>query len=531
MAKEIVFHAQARERCLAGINAVADTVKLTMGPRGRNVLLEKSGGEPPLVTNDGVTIAKEISLAGSMENMGAQVLREAAGKTNELAGDGTTTAIVLAQAILQESFQNIAAGANPILLRRGIQGASEQALAAVRGMAAPVHTHAEIARVAALSSQDEEIGRDIADALTAVGEEGVVNLEEAGGVKTTLEITEGIVLDKGFLSPYMATDKAGLTAELEEPYLLITDHKLNSVPELLPVLEQVAEQGAPLLIIAEEVGPQVLRLIQQNQREGDMEIVAIHPPAYGEGRRWRMEDLAVQTGGVFITETLGLWLPEVTLDMLGMAGKVVVKKQSTVILDGYGEPEAIRERENQLRGLIRNTDYDFNRKRYEERLAGFVSGVAVIRVGAYTELEMKEKKLRMEDSLNAARAAIREGVVAGGGKALLNASFAVQAYAETLSGEERLGAHILKKALERPAFQIAENAGYPGAMIVETLKTKPQNVGFDALSGEYVDLPGHGIMDPLTVTAGALQSAVSVAATLLTSEAGVAGGGKTDEAQ
>ena len=521
MAKEIVCGREAREKILEGIRRTADAVRVTFGPVGRNVLLEKAGGEPPLVTNDGLSIVKEISLKDPAENLGAEILQEIASKTNELAGDGTTTSVLLAQAIITEGLKNEAAGASPVSLRRGIQGAAERAQEAIRQMARKVGTSEKIARVAAVSSGDREIGELIAEALERVGGEGVVNIEESKSVETALEVTEGIVLDRGFLSPHMATDAEETAADLENPCIFITDYKLNSVQEIIPVLETAAMAERPLLIIAEEVGEQVLNLILRNKIEGDMDIVAIHPPAYGEGRKWRMEDLAVQTGGVFVTAETGCSVRDVTEDMLGSAGRALVKRKETVILDGGGDPEEIRRRENQLRRLIEKTDYEFNKKRYQERLANFVSGVAVIRIGAYSETELKERKLRAEDALHAARAAAESGIVPGGGAAYLAAVPAVEAYMETLQGDERTGASIVKKALEEPARQLAWNVGLEGSETVEAVRRAPAGTGFDVLQGSCRDMLEAGIADSVRAVCSALQSAASAAAVLLTTEAGV----------
>lgn len=528
MARSVHYGHQAREELLEGVNKVADAVKITIGPEGRNVLIEKRNGEPPLITNDGAAIAGEIQLKNAFGNMGAQVLREAALKVNGKVGDGTTTTILLAQEIFSEGMKNLAAGADPIALRRGIIGAAGLAVRTFREKAVKITARQEIAQVASLSAQDEEIGGMIADALERVGEEGVVHIEESGGLETVLEITEGIVLDKGYLSPYMAGDPLG--QELEEPYILVTDYKLNNIQELIPVLELAAGEGRPLLIIAEELGDHVLTMLIRNKLEGDLEIIAIHPPAYGEGRRWKMDDLAVQTGGVFITGELGYSLKEITPDMLGTAKRAVVKKDSTMIFGGGGDPQRVKERENQIRSLIQATDYDFNRERFEERLASFVSGIASIKIGAYTEAELKEKKARAEDALHAARAAVDAGVVPGGGAIFLHGISVVEAYAKTLAGDERTGAKIVEKALERPTAQIVENAGLDSSAVVERLKKEAFPTGFDAVKGIYPDMLAAGIMDPVQVSCLALECAASAAATLLTMEAGVVEEGTPDAA-
>lgn len=521
MPKEITLSEGARKGILVGVDKLANTVKVTLGPKGRNVVLGKKEG-PPLVTNDGVTIAKEIKLENRLEDMGAQLIREAASKANDAAGDGTTTAVVLAQKIIREGVRNMAHGANPMELKKGALGGADAAMEALKQMARPAQTREEIARVATISCQDAQIGDMIGEALDRVGLEGVVTVDESRTAETTLTITEGIVFDRGFLSPHMATDDDRLVAELYDPYIFITDYKLSNPRDLIPLLEQVAMEDRSLLVVADSVESEVIGFFMRNKQEGGIPIVAIHPPAYGDGRRARMEDLAIQVGGAVVSETMGHLLTEVTLDQLGTAKSARIDRNSTVIFEGGGDPEAIRTRISNLRLLIEKTDYEFNKQRYEERLAWFVSGIGVIKVGAPTETEMKEKKLRAEDALNAARAAAQEGIVPGGGVALMSAAPAVRDYADTLSGDVRTGAEIVLRALEEPLRQIAHNAGLDGGAVAAKVKDLPAGMGLDAATGEMVDMVQAGIIDPVRVTRTGLHSAASVAAVLLTTAAGVA---------
>lgn len=531
MAKTIVYSEEFRRRMLSGINQLADTVRITLGPCGRNIVMYQKAelhgaeysdramaGARAMVINDGATIAKGIVLEDPVENMGAQLLREASAKTNDLAGDGTTTATVLTQAILSKALTNLAAGAHPLLLNRGITGAAEVAVDALAKAAVSVSTQEEISRVAAISCQDDTIGAIVGEALIRVGAEGVVEVGDSGRHETTLEIQEGIVFERGFQSPLMSTDKEHTVAELEDPYILIYDGKFTTAQELLPALILVAEQDRPCLIIAEGVEEEALGLVLQNKLQGDLDIVCVLPPLYGEGRKWRMEDMAVQTGATFISRELGFDIQEVTLDMLGSAKHVKVTKDQTVITGPGGDPEAVEKRIRELRFLVERTDYEFNQKRYKERLAKFVSGVARIQIGGWTELEITERKFRAEDAINAARAACEEGVVAGGGVALLNTASAVRAYAETLEGDQKTGAQILLKALEAPVRQITENAGLDASVVAGKLLDSEPGIGYDAAGGRYVNMLECGIFDPVKVTRLALQNAVSVASTLLTSE-------------
>lgn len=541
MAKTIVYSEEFRQRMLRGINQLADTVRITLGPCGRNIVMYQKAelqgaeyadramaGAKAMVINDGATIAKGIVLEDPVENMGAQLLREASSKTNDLVGDGTTTATVLTQVLLRSALTNLAAGAHPLLLNRGITGAAEVAVSALASAAVSVSTREEISRVAAISCQDEKLGALVGEALDRVGPEGVVEVEDSGRHESTLALQEGIVFEKGFLSPLMATDKNHTVAELDDPFILIYDGKFTTTQELLPALILVAEQDRPCLIISEGVEEEALGLVLQNKLHGDLDIVCVLPPLYGDGRKWRMEDMAVQTGATFISKELGFDIQEVTLDMLGTAKHVTVTKNQTVITGPGGDPEAVETRIRELRFLVEHTDYEFNKKRYQERLAKFVSGVAKIQVGGRTELEITERKFRAEDAIHAARAACEEGVVAGGGVALLNASAAVRAYAETLEGDRKTGAQILRKALEAPVRQIAENAGLDSSVVTGKLLKSAPGTGYDAVSGRYVNMLESSIFDPVKVTRLALQNAVSVASTLLTSEVCVVEHEKTD---
>lgn len=531
MAKTIVYSEEFRRKMLSGINQLADTIKITLGPCGRNIVMYQKAelqgaeysdramaGAKAMVINDGATIAKGIVLEDPVENMGAQLLREVSSKTNDLVGDGTTTATVLTQAILNKSLTNLAAGAHPLLLNKGITGAANAAVKALAEAAVSVSTQEEISRVASISCQDENIGALVGEALHAVGLEGVVEVEDSRRHETTLEVLEGIVFERGFLSPLMATDKNQTVAELDEPYILIYDGKFTTTQELLPALILVAQEDRPCLIICEGVEDDAMGLILQNKLHGDLDVVCVLSPLYGDGRKWRMEDMAVQTGATLITKDLGMDIQDITLDMLGSAKHVKVTKDQTVITGPKGDPEAVEKRIRELRYMVANTDYEFNQKRYQERLAKFVSGVAKIQVGGRTELEIAERKFRVEDAINAARAACEEGVVAGGGVALLNTAAAVRAYAETLEGDQKTGAQILLKALEAPVRQIAQNAGLDSSVVAARLLESAPGTGYDAAGGQYVNMLESGILDPVKVTRLALQNAVSVASTLLTSE-------------
>jgi len=534
MAKDILHHDDIRAKMIAGIDKAADAVKVTLGPKGRNVAMYQKAnvqgakysdaarpGAPAMVTNDGVTIASAIVFEDPFENMGAQLLKEVTSRTNDAAGDGTTTATVLAQAILHEGMKNIAAGAHPLELRNGIVAMAILAEEKLKASAKPIHTREEIARVAAISCQDGDLGDKIGEALSRVGMEGVVNIDETGKSETTLDVMEGIVFDRGYLSPHMITDKEKLTAELYNPYILLTDVKFESAKDLIPALILAAEEERPMLIVCEGIEGEAMGVIVRNKLEGDMEFVGVQAPLYGDGRRWRMDDLAVQTGGMFISKEMGMDIRDVTVDMLGTAEYVRVSSKQTVITGAGGDQKAVDDRIRELRYLVENTDYDFNKARFEERLAKFISGVAVIDVGGRTEMEIKERRFRAEDAVNAARSACQEGIVAGGGIALLNLIPELSGYAEGLEGDAKTGARILLKALEAPARQIAENAGLDGSNMVENLKKKPEGTGFDADKMEYVDMIDAGIMDPVKVTRMALECAVSVAATMLTTEAGI----------
>jgi len=517
MAKEIKFGAEARSALESGVNQLADTVRVTLGPKGRNVVLEKSYGSP-LITNDGVTIAKEIELADGFENMGAQLIKEVASKTNDVAGDGTTTATVLAQAMVHEGMKNLAAGANPIILRKGMKKATDVAVEAIRNMSQKVNGKKQIANVAAISAGDEEVGKLVADAMEKVSNDGVITVEESKTMHTELDLVEGMQFDRGYISAYMATDMEKMEAVLEDPYILITDKKISNIQEILPLLEQVVQAGAKLLIIAEDVEGEALTTLIVNKLRGTFQVVAVKAPGYGDRRKEMLQDIAILTGGQVISDELGLDLKEATMDQLGRCKSVKVAKENTVIVDGLGEKEAIDNRIAQIRMQIEETKSDFDREKLQERLAKLAGGVAVIRVGAATETEMKEAKLRMEDALAATRAAVEEGIIAGGGSAYIHAAKEVAKAAADLEGDEKTGANIILKALEAPLFHIAANAGLEGSVIVNKVKESEAGIGFDALTEEYVDMVNSGILDPAKVTRSALQNATSVASTLLTTE-------------
>ncbi|MDY2761784.1 MAG: chaperonin GroEL [Faecalimonas umbilicata] len=521
MAKEIKYGAEARSALESGVNQLANTVRVTLGPKGRNVVLDKSFGAP-LITNDGVTIAKEIELEDAFENMGAQLIREVAAKTNDVAGDGTTTATVLAQAMVNEGLKNLAAGANPIVLRKGMKKATDVAVEAVAGMSSKVESKERIANVAAISAGDIEVGEMVADAMEKVSNDGVITIEESKTMKTELDLVEGMQFDRGYISAYMATDMDKMEANLEDPYILITDKKIANIQELLPLLEQVVQAGAKLLIVAEDIEGEALTTLIVNKLRGTFQVVGVKAPGYGDRRKAMLEDIAILTGGQVISEELGLDLKETTLDMLGRAKSVKVQKENTVIVDGLGEKEAINARVAQIKAQIEETTSEFDKEKLQERLAKLAGGVAVIRVGAATETEMKEAKLRMEDALSAARAAVEEGIVAGGGSAYIHASKEVTKLAETLEGDEKTGANIILKALEAPLFHIAANAGLEGSVIINKVREQQPGIGFDAYNEEYVDMVKAGILDPAKVTRSALQNATSVASTLLTTESVVA---------
>lgn len=520
MAKQISYGADARALLERGVNRLADTVKVTLGPKGRNVVLDKSFGAP-LITNDGVTIAKEIQLEDPMENMGAQLVREVATKTNDVAGDGTTTATVLAQAMIREGMKNLAAGANPIVLRKGMKKAVDCAVTAIRGMSAPVSGKEQIAKVAAISAGDAEVGQLVADAMERVSKDGVITIEESKTMRTELELVEGMQFDRGYISAYMATDMDKMEAVLEKPYLLLTDRKITGVQEILPLLEQVVQTGARLLIVAEDVEGEALSTLVLNKLRGTFTVVAVKAPGFGDRRKEMLQDIATLTGGTVISGEVGLELKNTTLDMLGRAGSVKVQKETTVIVDGSGEKEQIAARIAQIRSRAETAVSDFDRDQLMERLAKLAGGVAVIRVGAATEPEMKEAKLRMEDALAATKAAVEEGVIAGGGSAYIHAAKSVSVLAESLEGDEKTGANIVLKALEAPLSCIAGNAGLEGSVIVNRVRELEPGYGFDALAEEYVDMVAAGILDPAKVTRSALQNAASVASTLLTTEAAV----------
>ena len=521
MAKEIKFGAEARAALEAGVNKLADTVRVTLGPKGRNVVLDKSFGAP-LITNDGVTIAKEIELEDAFENMGAQLIREVAAKTNDVAGDGTTTATVLAQAMVHEGIKNLAAGANPIVLRKGMKKATDAAVEAIASMSSKVESKERIANVAAISAGDVEVGAMVADAMEKVSNDGVITIEESKTMKTELDLVEGMQFDRGYISAYMATDMEKMEANLEDPYILITDKKISNIQDLLPLLEQIVQSGARLLIIAEDIEGEALTTLIVNKLRGTFNVVAVKAPGYGDRRKAMLEDIAILTGGQVISEELGLDLKETTLDQLGRAKSVKVQKENTVIVDGMGDKDAINGRVAQIKAQIEETTSEFDKEKLQERLAKLAGGVAVIRVGAATETEMKEAKLRMEDALSAARAAVEEGIVAGGGSAYIHASKQVAKLADELEGDEKTGVNIILKALEAPLFHISANAGLEGSVIINKVREQEPGIGFDAYNEEYVDMVKAGILDPAKVTRSALQNATSVASTLLTTESVVA---------
>ena len=521
MAKEIKYGAEAREALEAGVNKLANTVRVTIGPKGRNVVLDKQFGAP-LITNDGVTIAKEIELDDAFENMGAQLIREVAAKTNDVAGDGTTTATVLAQAMVQEGMKNLAAGANPIVLRKGMKKATDVAVEAVAAMSSKVESKERIANVAAISAGDVEVGAMVADAMEKVSNDGVITIEESKTMKTELDLVEGMQFDRGYISAYMATDMDKMEAVLENPYILITDKKISNIQDLLPVLEQIVQSGSRLLIIAEDIEGEALTTLIVNKLRGTFNVVAVKAPGYGDRRKAMLEDIAILTGGQVISEELGLDLKEVTMAQLGTAKSVKVQKETTVIVDGNGNKDMIAARIAQIKTQIEDTTSEFDREKLQERLAKLAGGVAVIRVGAATETEMKEAKLRMEDALSAARAAVEEGIVAGGGSAYIHASKEVAKLVAQLEGDEKTGAKIILKALEAPLYHIVANAGLEGAVIINKVREQEPGIGFDAYNEEYVDMVKAGILDPAKVTRSALQNATSVASTLLTTESVVA---------
>ena len=521
MAKEIKYGAEARSALEAGVNQLANTVRVTLGPKGRNVVLDKSFGAP-LITNDGVTIAKEIELEDAFENMGAQLIREVAAKTNDVAGDGTTTATVLAQAMVHEGIKNLAAGANPIVLRKGMKKATDAAVEAIASMSSKVESKERIANVAAISAGDVEVGAMVADAMEKVSNDGVITIEESKTMKTELDLVEGMQFDRGYISAYMATDMEKMEANLEDPYILITDKKISNIQDLLPLLEQIVQSGARLLIIAEDIEGEALTTLIVNKLRGTFNVVAVKAPGYGDRRKAMLEDIAILTGGQVISEELGLDLKETTLDQLGRAKSVKVQKENTVIVDGMGDKDAINGRVAQIKAQIEETTSEFDKEKLQERLAKLAGGVAVIRVGAATETEMKEAKLRMEDALSAARAAVEEGIVAGGGSAYIHASKQVAKLADELEGDEKTGVNIILKALEAPLFHISANAGLEGSVIINKVREQEPGIGFDAYNEEYVDMVKAGILDPAKVTRSALQNATSVASTLLTTESVVA---------
>lgn len=521
MAKEIKYGAEARAALESGVNQLADTVRVTLGPKGRNVVLDKSFGAP-LITNDGVTIAKEIELEDAFENMGAQLVKEVATKTNDVAGDGTTTATVLAQAMVNAGMKNLAAGANPIILRKGMKKATDCAVAAIEGMSQKVNGKEHIARVAAISAGDEEVGQLVADAMEKVSGDGVITIEESKTMQTELDLVEGMQFDRGYISAYMATDMDKMEATLDNPYILITDKKISNIQEILPLLEQIVQSGSKLLIIAEDVEGEALTTLIVNKLRGTFNVVAVKAPGYGDRRKAMLEDIAILTGGTVISSELGYELKDTDMSMLGRAKSVKVQKENTVIVDGEGDKNAIQSRIAQIKAQIEETTSDFDKEKLQERLAKLAGGVAVIRVGAATETEMKEAKLRLEDALAATRAAVEEGIICGGGSAYIHAAKEVVKLAETLEGDEKTGAQIVLKALEAPLYHIAANAGLEGSVIINKVEESAVGVGFDVLKEEYVDMVSAGILDPAKVTRSALQNATSVASTLLTTESVVA---------
>ena len=521
MAKEIKYGSEARAALEKGVNQLADTVKVTLGPKGRNVVLDKSFGAP-LITNDGVTIAKEIELEDGFENMGAQLIREVASKTNDVAGDGTTTATVLAQAMVHEGMKNLEAGANPIVLRKGMKKATDKAVEAIREMSSKVNGKEQIARVAAVSSGDDAVGQMVADAMEKVSNDGVITIEESKTMQTELDLVEGMQFDRGYISAYMATDMEKMEAVLDDPYILITDKKISNIQEILPLLEQVVQSGARLLIIAEDIEGEALTTLIVNKLRGTFNVVAVKAPGYGDRRKEMLQDIAILTGGQVISEELGFDLKETTMDQLGRAKSVKVQKENTVIVDGCGDKNAIEDRVAQIKKALEETTSEFDKEKLQERLAKLAGGVAVVRVGAATETEMQEAKLRMEDALAATRAAVEEGIIAGGGSAYIHASKEVAKMAAELEGDEKTGANIILKALEAPLRRIAENAGLEGSVIIDKVRSEEPGFGFNALTEEYVNMVDNGILDPAKVTRSALQNATSVASTFLTTESCVA---------
>ena len=521
MAKEIKYGAEARKALEAGVNQLADTVRVTLGPKGRNVVLDKSYGAP-LITNDGVTIAKEITLDDPFENMGAQVVKEVATKTNDVAGDGTTTATVLAQAMINEGMKNLAAGANPIVLRKGMKKATEEAVKAITAMSKKVTGKDQIAKVAAISAGDEEVGQLVADAMDKVSKDGVITVEESKTMQTELDLVEGMQFDRGYVSAYMATDMEKMVAELDDPYILITDKKISNIQDILPLLEQIVQSGRKLLIIAEDIEGEALTTLIVNKLRGTFQVVGVKAPGYGDRRKDMLQDIAILTGGTVISSDLGFELKDTTMDQLGRAKSVKVTKENTTIVDGLGKKAAIKDRVALIKQQITTTTSDFDKEKLQERLAKMAGGVAVIRVGAATETEMKEAKLRLEDALNATRAAVEEGIISGGGAAYVHAIKKVEKLAATLEGDEKTGANIIIKALEAPLFHIVANAGLEGAVIVNKVKEEKDAIGFDAYKEEYVNMVEAGIIDPVKVTRSAIQNATSIASTLLTTESVVA---------
>ncbi len=520
MAKELYYGEEARRKLQAGVDKLADTVKITLGPKGRNVLLDKKFGSP-LITNDGVTIAREIELEDAVENMGAQVVKEVASKTNDVAGDGTTTATLLAQSMIREGFKNVAAGANPMIIKKGIQGATEVAVENIKKIANPVETKEAIAQVASVSAGDAAIGELISDAMEQVGKDGVITVEESKSMGTTLEVVEGMQFDRGYLSAYMVTDTEKMEAVLENPYILLTNKKISNIQDLLPLLEQIVNTGRKLFIVCEDLEGEALATLVLNKLRGTFECVAVKAPGFGERRKAMMEDLAILTGGTVITDELGYDIKETTVDMLGTAATVKVDKENTVIVGGGGDAKEIQDRIASLRTMAAQTNSEFDKEKTLERLAKLAGGVAVIKVGAATETELKERKLRIEDALNATKAAVEEGIVAGGGVALANTIPAIAAYVDTLSGDEKTGAQIIMRALEEPVRQIAENAGFEGSVVIAEVKNRDAGIGFNAATEEYVDMIKAGIVDPAKVTKSALTNAASASALLLTTEAGI----------
>ena len=521
MAKEIKFGAEARAALETGVNKLADTVRVTLGPKGRNVVLDKSFGAP-LITNDGVSIAKEIELEDGFENMGAQIIKEVASKTNDVAGDGTTTATVLAQAMVHEGMKNLAAGANPIILRKGMKKATDVAVEAIKNMSQAINGKAQIANVAAISASDEQVGQLVADAMEKVSKDGVITVEESKTMHTELDLVEGMQFDRGYISAYMSTDMEKMEATLDDPYILITDKKIANINDILPLLEQIVKTGAKLLIIAEDIEGEALTTLIVNKLRGTFSVVGVKAPGYGDRRKEMLKDIAILTGGTVISDELGLDLKDATMEQLGRAKSVKVQKENTIIVDGLGDKKAIADRVAQIKGQIEETKSDFDREKLQERLAKLAGGVAVIRVGAATETEMKEAKLRMEDALAATKAAVEEGIIAGGGSAYVHAAEKVAALVNGMEGDEKTGGKIILKALEAPLFHIVSNAGLEGAVIVNKVKELPVGQGFDAYNEEFVDMIKAGILDPAKVTRSALQNATSVASTLLTTESVVA---------